>query len=576
MDKLVSILKIRQSSIDYKSIQKYIENFPKLNKDTRYSIDVLSTSITETFLKNLQILKSISKNLVFQGITVNITDNTFDFYRLLEIVNNLNLSCHIKIPSNLLEYYGYFDLNAIKKTHRLTIFTDNKNDTDVVSFLNRYPYYNVNYESNNNNTDSFRNVFTDPKRHIITKKSSKNVKCNDIISIYLLDNNSFIRLGYLCCANINSYKLDYFLDNIEQTDTFKRYLETEYIECFNENRLKSIEEIDNNTNDKSNESMYILWDSIHSMETIKSIKSVKYDDLYDVKWHITKWCNYKCSYCIQKHTANDSIEYKLPSITELLLKANLIKDYLIKNGITNTKLNLIGGEVSFLKFGEIFSVFSGNLKQATLTTNLSSSIDHLTKQIELLFNTYSNDTNFKQFLLTASYHEEFCNFDDFFNKVFSLHKRFSIERFSLVIQFTVTNSNISMAKQVYEICKKHKLKTNFAIDRNLNDRSNELLNFMDSFKKESANSGYYVEYQDNHVIAYSSQYIKNNINRFNGWKCYVPKSTLIIDPLFYWSNTTCKALPKTNYENFNSYEKDYIICNKEKCALCDNIKVEKC
>ena len=79
---------------------------------------------------------------------------------------------------------------------------------------------------------------------------------------------------------------------------------------------------------------------------IKSI--INSEKMFTIKWRLTDWCNYRCSYCLRKFKGQDSILNENKILTTAVYVNRLVDE-----AGMDVKLNLIGGEITFLNLKKI-------------------------------------------------------------------------------------------------------------------------------------------------------------------------------------------------------------------------------
>jgi len=139
----------------------------------------------------------------------------------------------------------------------------------------------------------------------------------------------------------------------------------------------------------------------------KDIRYVNYTcwNMFEVKWHVTNWCNYRCPYCIQG--SHKGIKW-LPEEVVIERAKNLNK--LLKEKNKWISLQILGGEVCFYNWPKILNEIN-NVKLVFITTNFSNKLEYFK---ELYDYCASRGIYLK---LLCSYHE---TGDSFFEKILEL------------------------------------------------------------------------------------------------------------------------------------------------------------
>lgn len=150
---------------------------------------------------------------------------------------------------------------------------------------------------------------------------------------------------------------------------------------------------------------------------MKIYSLIDLDDMKVLKWRLTDFCNYHCSYCIRRPIANpqtlqedmEACKKALPEVVRIAEHLNYRFDKLVK-------IDLIGGEVSCSDdTKEIIKQlgFCDAIGKINITTNLSRNIDWYTDLIE---------SSKKKVSITASFHPEEADLDTYLKKALILSK----------------------------------------------------------------------------------------------------------------------------------------------------------
>lgn len=139
------------------------------------------------------------------------------------------------------------------------------------------------------------------------------------------------------------------------------------------------------------------------------------NNLFNVSWILGRFCNYKCSYC-WPYANTDKPDHQP---FELYIKTiDEIKRQARENGFTDFHFSFSGGEpTAYKQFGELVEHYAGD-KQSDyqsihLTTNLSPGSKWWGKFIE-------ESKKLNRASITASYHAEFANEQEFGDKCLQL------------------------------------------------------------------------------------------------------------------------------------------------------------
>ena len=187
------------------------------------------------------------------------------------------------------------------------------------------------------------------------------------------------------------------------------------------------------------------------------VSIINNERLFTIKWRLTEWCNYRCSYCLRKFKGQNT---KLDELK--ILKTAPQVNRLIEEADKGVKLNLIGGEVTFLDLKKIISlVTSNNLKRIHITTNFSNKLEYY---IDLA--NYLKSRNI-QLSMNVSYHNEYSNLDGFVDKANKFKN--SVDLYSFKIEFVVAPENENLLEDVKNKCSQNKLDFLIEIDKSQNE-----------------------------------------------------------------------------------------------------------
>jgi len=140
-------------------------------------------------------------------------------------------------------------------------------------------------------------------------------------------------------------------------------------------------------------------------------------DLFTVSWILARFCNYNCSYCwpYARSSTPDHQDLELykRSLTEIKMQAR-------ENGFNNFHFSFSGGEPTAYKyFGELIEHYCSDTapeyQSIHMTTNLSPGSKWWNKWLE-------TTKTLQRRSITASYHAEFANEQEFGDKCLQLMK----------------------------------------------------------------------------------------------------------------------------------------------------------
>lgn len=203
---------------------------------------------------------------------------------------------------------------------------------------------------------------------------------------------------------------------------------------------------------------------------IKSI--INNERMFTIKWRLTEWCNYRCSYCLRKFKGQDT---KLNELKILAIAPQVNR--LIDEAGKDVKLNLIGGEVTYLNLIKIVSLLkSSNLKKIHITTNFSNKLSYY---VELANYLLSRNIMLS---MNISYHNEYDNLYDFIKKAVAF-KTIALNLYSFKLEFVVAPENESMLNSVKEKCEENNLDYLIELDKSQSEEYFKTLNIKSSVQK---------------------------------------------------------------------------------------------
>lgn len=321
---------------------------------------------------------------------------------------------------------------------------------------------------------------------------------------------------------------------------------------------------------------------------MKNIETIlNNDDTFVLKWRLTEWCNYSCSYCLRAgkkmisnidDTRNKDVDEKI--VLETAPEVSRILDEIA----VPVKINIIGGETTFLNLKSIFSkITSKYFNKVNITTNFSNSLNYY---IDLLHYLYERNIELS---LTASLHNEYVKIEDFVKKVSIFKKEaYELGMRKIKIEFVVAESNVNLVEEFVATCEKYEVNYIMEIDKT---SSQEFKNKVQPLiKSKIKNARYKIYFSDGDV---SDNFTRNNlitqkvcqhqfvktsfITRYPNRKFYCTSG---ITYLYIWGtyvfiNSSCDKKPK-NIKDFHVKpidERDVIQCCDIKCNLCGSISL---
>ncbi len=146
--------------------------------------------------------------------------------------------------------------------------------------------------------------------------------------------------------------------------------------------------------------------------------SMLYKDIFTVSWILGRFCNYHCSYCWE-HGRSDKADHRSLDICKRTIKS--IKKQAREKGFNSFHFSLSGGEPTYHpQYLEIVQELADDVPNCNhhsihMTTNLSRSLPWFKKYVSIV-------SKFHRASVTASFHAEESNIDEFIEKIIFLQK----------------------------------------------------------------------------------------------------------------------------------------------------------
>ena len=251
-------------------------------------------------------------------------------------------------------------------------------------------------------------------------------------------------------------------------------------------------------------------------------KTLLNTDLFTVSWILARFCNYNCSYCwpYARSSTPDhqSLEIYLHSLDEIKRQART-------NGFKNFHFSFSGGEPTAYKyFGEIIDHYCSDTapeyQSIHMTTNLSPGSKWWSKWLE-------STSTLQRRSITASFHDEFANEQEFGDKCLQLMKGGTL----------VTINQVMVPEKFEELYKRLERFSQRGINVTLKPQSNESASrVVDGYTENQfkiMQEGF-PQHIKGSQVAQISLYDKNgieyeldqaerfnafNFNKFEGWTC---------------------------------------------------------
>jgi hypothetical protein len=318
----------------------------------------------------------------------------------------------------------------------------------------------------------------------------------------------------------------------------------------------------------------IPFDDIVSLGQQTLIK----ENLFTVSWILARFCNYNCSYCWPY--ARSSILDHHP-LEVYLNTLDRIKSQARNNGFDKFHFSFSGGEPTAYKhFDKVLEHYSSDNKckyqSLHMTTNLSPGIKWWDKWI-------SSTDNLQRRSITASFHYEFANENDFIKKCVYL-----IEN-----KIFVTINQVMVPEQfdqLYERCKKF---FNNGINVTLKPQSDPTASFIvNSYTEDQIlkmQTGFpqawngmklsQVELTDSsknkYYIDQAERFNAFGFNKFKGWECNAGFQSIVIrEDQVKRSYSCCDEIIGKIDSDFEIFKKPKI-CITNSCVSSADSKIPK-
>lgn len=194
------------------------------------------------------------------------------------------------------------------------------------------------------------------------------------------------------------------------------------------------------------------------------------DNVFTIRWNITKICNYYCDFCVQgnkeKHL-KDSKGESAKIRKQICDKIISFIENKLNHKFSKLKIYLIGGEITILKdFVDILEKFINCQFEGEvviyITTNLSAN-ELVYEQIKQLSLSKKNDNYPRKLSISASFYKEFTTEKEFIKKVKILHSDSSVKLFLISKKSLFKNKKNIFLKKIYSILDTMEKSTNLSI-----------------------------------------------------------------------------------------------------------------
>lgn len=196
-----------------------------------------------------------------------------------------------------------------------------------------------------------------------------------------------------------------------------------------------------------------------------------------VKWRLTRDCNFKCSYCLQKNCVSNLQGYTnaQEDYEACLSIADEVNRCIEEMQSTKLRLFLIGGEITIYTVEQLKALLeklsSKKIIQLYIVTNFFRDVNYFVELEEYL------KSRGIVFYLCCSLHVAGISFEDFTKKILELKERTTID---FKVQKVLTTQNNENIEKLKAFCKENEIE--YLIDGDLSYKS---FNFKGELKCES-------------------------------------------------------------------------------------------
>ena len=292
------------------------------------------------------------------------------------------------------------------------------------------------------------------------------------------------------------------------------------------------------------------------------------DSLLTIKWRLTTWCNYRCSYCIQFWGEKE----KKTDFGHLLDTAKEV-NRLIESAPRPVKLYLLGGEVTWYDLEKLVSAIpSKNLAKIAITTNFSNSSDYYISFANYL---RSRDVDLG---LCCSLHKEYVKPSEYVKKVAAVKNATGLD--TIKVEFVVSPQTEACADEIRRVCEEENVDYRFDYDKFQDDA------YRSQGKNitKTAHSRYTIIFDDgsrdttlsqNQLLNYGNGQTKDSKFNTEGFYCTRGMSYVYINVDMASDHNIC--MPVDSYLPISEYKikTEPQLCHKKYCSLSGDISLAR-
>jgi len=294
--------------------------------------------------------------------------------------------------------------------------------------------------------------------------------------------------------------------------------------------------------------------------------------LFNISWILGRFCNYKCSYC-WPYARSDKQDYQ--EFDVYINTINEIKRQAIQNGFSEFHWSFSGGEpTAYKKLPELIKHIESDVDCAYQSIHMTTNLSPGSKW----WKNWANITStLQRRSITASYHDEFANEQEFGDKCLQL----------MYENVHVTVNQVMVPDKFFEILERcNRLRTR-GINVRLKPQSNDtataivdgytprMINIMQ--KDFEQQEGYQIRLSDGTQDYYIDQAERFNalgFNQFKGWQCSAGYQSVIIRGNEVKRAYSCKEETLGTLENFRLFSEPKV-CVTDFCVSSADSKIPK-
>lgn len=278
-----------------------------------------------------------------------------------------------------------------------------------------------------------------------------------------------------------------------------------------------------------------------------------------INWKLTKWCNYRCQYCISLRNSNKNTDNDFPKYEDLSKSADILNK-LIEDQNDNVEIQLIGGEVTWLPIKRLITehLTSKKIIRIKITSNMSQSYDWWVD-----FSNFCKEKNILLDILGSMHPSQIKDINNFVkNIVFLSNERPK----NTAVTAVFNNDNIDDLLSKFKLIEDNGYKGRFSIGIE-RQKGNVIVNLTDENKKKlekytAKNLAFTVELKNGEILNINKADLIMNFGQdFNSFNCEASRFQFKNNKLYI---CVCKG----STVEVDSLNMKPVICNQNVCSLC--------